>query len=78
MSDQRLLWIIVEETARSPNRQADGSEVRRLYGDGFDAAFEGLGRLGYIAVNPLQGHIALTPAGLAAARGVPASSLMLE
>ena len=64
----RLLRIIVEEMVRSPNRQADGTEVRRLYGAGFERAFAELVRLGYIARNPLHGHISLTPAGLAAAQ----------
>jgi hypothetical protein len=68
MSNQRLLRIIVEETVRSPNRQADAKEVRRLYGDAFDFTLNELRALGYIARNSLDGHIALTPAGLAAAR----------
>ena len=42
MSNQRLLRIIVEETVRSPNRQAEGKEVRRLYGDGFDVTLNEL------------------------------------
>ena len=68
MSNQRLLRIIVEETVRSPNRQAEGKEVRRLYGDGFDVTLNALRAHGYIAENSLHGYIALTPAGLAAAR----------
>jgi len=68
MADQRLLRIIVEEMVRSPNRQADGREVRRLYGAGFELAFAELVRLGYIAKNPLHGHISLTREGLAAAK----------
>jgi hypothetical protein len=68
MADQRLLRIIVEEMVRSPNRQADGREVMRLYGAGFELAFMELVQLGYVAKNPLQGHISLTREGLAAAQ----------
>jgi len=74
MSQQRLLWIIVDETVRSRNRQADAKEVRWLYGDGFDVTFNALSWLGYIAENSLHGHIALTPVGLAAARDAPVCS----
>jgi len=68
MSMRRLLRIILEETVRSPNRQADAREARRLYGDGFDVALEDLRTRGCIADHSVAGHIALTPAGLSAAR----------
>ncbi len=69
MGDKKLLRIILYETVRSPNRQADWREVRRLYGPGFDSAYEELIRFGYISETPaLAGHIALTVAGLAVAR----------
>ena len=65
---RRLLRIILDETVRSPNRQADGRETRRLYGDGFDITLDDLRGHGYIADHSVAGHIALTSAGLAAAR----------
>ncbi len=74
MSDRRLLRVILDETVRSPNRQAEARETRRLYGDGFDAALSSLRAHGFIADRSLDGHIALTPAGLAAAREVRTSS----
>lgn len=70
MSDRRLLRIILDETVRSPNRQPEGRETRRLYGDGFEAALSSLRAHGFIADRSLDGHIALTAAGLAAAREV--------
>ena len=75
MSTRRLLGIILEGTVRSPNRQADGREARRLYGDGFEVALDGLRAHGYIADHSLLDHIALTPAGLAAARRAISSAL---
>ena len=77
MSERRLLRIIVEETVRSPCRQADAREVRGLFGDGFEAALSRLRAYGYIADNALHGHIALTAAGVAAARE-PVSFFMSE
>lgn len=67
MADNRLLQIILEESQNSPRGEANGKEVARRYGAGFQEAFIVLVREGMIASSGPVDTITLSPAGRRAA-----------